>query len=130
MKAITKPINFELPISKDIIDTSRRSGMTTRFIGNLHVKGTAKHYPDEPDPDDRYTFELSEVNWNGMDLLPLFEAHYFEDIMAHVSGACFKHCIYMFERQEEPLEKKPDSLFEQVANLCRITNHINYGTPL
>lgn len=127
---IRKHFCFDIPLTRTAIDLSRPRGERIEHIGDLTIIGDGYKDTLQDDPRKAFSFELSYVGLRGNDILPELQADIMHDLLSTVYDATEKHLQYLFEKQEEPLERKPDSLFEQVANLCRITNHINYGTPL
>lgn len=104
----TKPLRFELPLTRTVIDLSRRNGKRVDHVGDLLIIGDVTYCPT--DKDDPHHVDYEKILLNGADLMPLFESDQGENFRESIMDAVMEHCQYLFPPEAD---NEPHSYFDK-----------------
>lgn len=120
MSKLSKEFEFSFPLTHKVVRDLR---IVTEHVGDLLISGVAYCDPYESIiSSDRYDVDIDFIKFNGTDIKPVLEVI---GDMNEIGEAALQHAAYLFA--DEP---KKDSLFNQMADICRTHAKMFYGIDL
>lgn len=102
MAKITKNFSFDLPLTKTLAGYWRKK---INHVTDLQIRyiGYDYGFSDPVTGEERYDIDLEEVNYEGMNILPLIQADLLSDLKDEIEAAAFQNCQGKFEEQYSTL---------------------------